>query len=151
MQARLPPGFHPQSCHLTEFICSGGKFRYKTMPQGLKTAPATVQAFMDTLLRGVQFKYVCSYIDDVICCSATFEQHLDNVREVLSNFRKANLKLHPRKCSFVVKRVCFLGHVLTPEGMFPNPDKLEASTSCPIPHKIKYVRAFLELVGFYRK
>ena len=62
------------------------------MPQGLKTAPATFQALMDTLLRGVQFKYVCAYIDDVICYSSTFEQHLEHVEDVLSRFRKANPK-----------------------------------------------------------
>ena len=149
-------GFHqipldPQSRHLTGFICSGGKYRYKTMPQGLKTAPATFQALMDTLLRGVQFKFVCAYIDDVICYSATFEQHLEHVREVLSRFRKANLKLHPKKCAFAVKKVTFLGHVLTPEGMSPNPQKLEAITSYPVPKKLKQVRGFLGLVGFYRK
>ena len=64
---------------------------------------------------------------------------------------RPTLKLHPRKCSFAVKRVTFLGHVLTPEGIHPNPDKLEAIISYPVPTKLKQVRGFLGLVGFYRK
>ena len=149
-------GFHqipldPSSRNKTAFLTPHGKYRYKTMPQGLKTASATFQALMDILLRGIQFKYVCAYIDDVICYSNTFEQHLGHLREVLGRFRKANLKLHPRKCHFAVKKVTFLGHVLSPEGIKPNPDKVEVIKSYPKPKNLKQVRGFLGLTGFYRK
>ena len=149
-------GFHqipldPESRSKTGFITPMGKFRYKTMPQGIKNAPATFQALMDTLLRGVQYKYVAAYIDDIILFSHTFEQHLAHIREVLERLRNAKLKLHPKKCLFAVKRVGFLGHILKPQGISPDPDKIEAIKDYPIPKKLKHVRGFLGLSGFYRR
>jgi hypothetical protein len=149
-------GFHQipldeSSRHLTAFLTSHAKYRYKVMPQGLKTASATFQALMDILLRGIQFKYVAAYIDDVICYSSTFEQHLVHLREILNRFRQANLKLHPKKCAFAVKSVLFLGHVLSTEGMSPNPEKVKAITTFPKPTKVKHVRQYLGLTGYYRK
>ena len=149
-------GFHqipldPESRSKTGFITPMGKFRYKTMPQGIKNAPATFQALMDTLLRGVQYKYVAAYIDDIILFSHTFNQHLTHIREVLTRLRAAKLKLHPKKCSFAVKQVAFLGHVLKPHGISPDPGKIEAIRSYPEPKKLKQVRGFLGLSGFYRR
>ena len=149
-------GFHQIPLHvdsrdLTGFITPMGKYRYRTMPQGFRSAPAVFQSLMDTLLRGISFKYVMVYIDDICIFSPTFEKHMDHLREVLSRIRRANLKLHPKKCQFAVKKVGYLGHVLTPEGVSPNPDKVEAISSYPVPKKIKHVRAFLGMAGYYRK
>ena len=134
-------GFHqipldPESRSKTGFITPMGKFRYKTMPQGIKNAPATFQALMDTLLRGVQYKYVAAYIDDIILFSHTFEQHLTHIREVLERLRSAKLKLHPKKCLFAVKKVGFLGHILKPQGISPDPGKIEAIKTTPYPRNL---------------
>ena len=121
------------------------------MPQGIRNAPATFQALMDTLLRGIQYKYVMAYMDDVILYSPIFESHLTHIREVLGRLRNAQLMLHPKKCSIAVKQVNFLGHILQPDGISPNTDKLEAIRNYPVPQKVTHVRAFLGLSGFYRR
>ena len=143
-------GFHqipldPESRGKTGFITPSGKYNYKTMPQGIKNAPAVFQALMDTLLRGVQYKYVAAYIDDIIIYSPTFEAHLKHIREILTRIRQAKLKLHPRKCKFAVTTVDFLGHTLQPSGVSPNKEKIEAIKDFPTPSRLKDVRAFLGL------
>ena len=149
-------GFHQvplntDSRDKTAFITPMGKYRYKTMPQGMRNAPVVFQSLMDLVLRGIQFKYVMVYIDDICIFSNTFEQHLAHLEEVFTRLRSANLKLHPKKCKFAVQEVTYLGHVLSPEGIKPNPDKVKAIASFPTPTKMKQLRSFLGMIGYYRK
>ena len=149
-------GFHQvplneDSRDKTAFITPQGKFRYRTMPQGMRNAPVVFQSLMDLVLKGIQFKYVMVYIDDICIFSSSFEDHLAHLREVFTRLRKAKLKLHPKKCKFAVKEVHYLGHVLSQNGIKPNPDKVEAILSIPAPTKVKQLRSFLGMIGYYRK
>ena len=45
----------------------------------------------------------------------------------------------------------YLGHVITPQGIRPNPDKIAAVKKFPIPKTPKEIKSFLGLVGYYRK
>ena len=63
------------------------------------------------MLKGIQFKYVMSYIDDLICYSATFESHLVHLRDMFTRLRQADLKLKPSKCQFAVLKHKYLGKV----------------------------------------
>lgn len=47
--------------------------------------------------------------------------------------------------------MAFLGHVVTPEGVKPNPGKITAIQEWPLPKNEKELRAFLGVVGYYRK
>jgi len=142
---------HPDSRDKTAFISHMGKYRYCTMPQGTRNSPVVFQSLMDRVLRGIQFKYVMVYIDDICIFSSTFEEHLNHIREVLTRIRKAKLKLHPKKCKFALREVHYLGHVLTPDGIKPNDDKISAILDCPVPTKVRQVRGFLGMAGYYRK
>ena len=59
--------------------------------------------------------------------------------------RESNVKLNPKKCSFVKQRVEYLGHVVTPEGISPNPDKERLVQEFPTPTNLKELRSFLGL------
>jgi len=91
------------------------------------------------------------YLDDVLVDSRTFEEHLKNLRLVFDRFREAGLKLRPKKCFFGQKNVKFLGHVISPEGVQPDPAKIEAFKEYPIPCKVTDVRAFLGLEKLLQK
>ena len=55
------------------------------------------------------------------------------------------------KCHFLAKEIQYLGHILEVEGIKPIPAKTEAIKSMHPPINPKQVRAFLGLVGYYRK
>ena len=74
-----------------------------------------------------------------------------HLKELFTRLRSAKLKLHPKKCKFAVQEVHYLGHVLSPQGIKPNPDKVKAIASFPTPRKIKELRSFLGMIGYYRK
>ncbi len=70
---------------------------------------------------------------------------------VLSKLREVNLKLNPNKCCVAAKTITFLGHVVSKEGIRPNPGKTEAVLHFPTPKNVTSVRSFLGLIGYYRK
>ena len=55
------------------------------------------------------------------------------------------------KSEFLCKEVAFLGHIITSKGIKPNPLKIDAIQRYPIPINQKEIKAFLGLVGYYRR
>ena len=55
------------------------------------------------------------FMDDIIIFSRSVEEHLVHLQKVFGRLRQANVKLNPKKCSFVKQKVEYLGHVVTPD------------------------------------
>lgn len=55
------------------------------------------------------------------------------------------------KCVFAVPTVHYLGHVITTQGVKPDPEKVQAVSDWPEPHSLTTLRGFLGLTGFYRR
>jgi len=135
----------------TAFICSSGLYQFRTMPFGLCNAPATYQRFMNCLLAGLNWICCLVYLDDVIVFSTTFEEHLAHLEDILSRFRQADTLLKPTKCRFAVEEVEYLGHLVSSEGVRPDPKKVDKLRKYPSPTTVTEVRAFLGLAGYYRR
>jgi hypothetical protein len=70
---------------------------------------------MDPVFKGANFlKY---YIDDVLVYSKGLLQHLAHLEELFKRFHKVNMKIHPKKCEFVVTSVVCFGHKILPNGI----------------------------------
>ena len=65
------------------------------LPFGLTSAPATFERLMEKVLKGLQWKTLLLYLDDMIVFSDSVEAHMDRLAEVLQRFRTAGLKLKP--------------------------------------------------------
>ena len=59
--------------------------------------------------------------------------------------------MNPKKWSFVKQRVEYLGHVITPEGISPNPDKVRVVQEFPTTINLKELRSFVGLANDYRR
>ena len=152
----LSSGFHqipmdPDSKKYTAFSTPQGHFHYNRMPFGLKNAPATFQRMMDTALRGLLNKYCFVYLDDIIIFGSTIQQHNENLAIVLQRLKELGLKIQPDKCEFLKPELEYLGHVITHEGIKPNPKKISAVKDFKIPKTPTDVKSFLGLAGYYRK
>ncbi|GFU59824.1 retrovirus-related Pol polyprotein from transposon 297 [Trichonephila clavipes] len=92
-----------------------------------------LERLMETVLKGLTFEACLIYLDDVIIGGRTFEEHLQNIRKVLSKLSDANLKLNPSKCKFFQKEVNYLGHIISAEGVRTDPEKVSAvkNWKCP--------------------
>ena len=121
------------------------------MPFGLCNAPATFQRAMQAVLAGLEWRNCFVYIDDILVVSRTFEEHLQHLEQVFDRLRNANLRLKPKKCSFLCKEVSYLGHIISVEGVRPDPEKTEKVRSFPVPRDVTQVRQFLGLASYYRR
>ena len=146
---------HPESQEKTAFVTHQGLYEFNVMPFGLKNAPAVFQRLMQLVLRGLNPDdgpaFVSVYIDDVLIFSETLEDHVAHLKQVLGRLREANLKLKPEKCHFICQQVEYLGHILTPEGLKPNPAQVSAVRDFPVPNTVSEVRQFMGLASYYRR
>lgn len=152
----LSSGFHQipmdkQSKKYTAFSTPQGHYHYNRMPFGLKNAPATFQRMMDTALRGLINKHCFVYLDDIIIFGQSIEEHNSNLAIVLQRLRELGLKIQPDKCEFLKPELEYLGHIVTAEGVKPNPKKIEAVMNFKQPKTPTDVKSFLGLAGYYRK
>ncbi|KXJ81220.1 hypothetical protein RP20_CCG021137 [Aedes albopictus] len=90
-------------------------------------------------------------MDDIIIFSSSLKEHVKDIAKVLETLRDANLKVQCDKSEFLRKEVEFLGHVVTTEGVKPNPSKIEAILNWPLPKTPKQLKSFLGTVSYYRR
>lgn len=152
----LASGFHQieideESIEKTAFSTEFGHHEFLRMPFGLKNAPATFQRVMDQILRGLVNKTCLVYLDDIIIFSTSLQEHISNIKEIFNRLRDAGLKIQLDKSEFIKREVAYLGHIVTPEGVKPNPGKIKAIKGYPIPKTTKEIKSFLGLLGYYRK
>ena len=144
-------GLEESSKAKTAFITQDGLYEFQRMPFGLHNAPATFQRAMQEVLRGLNWKFVLCYLDDVIIFSSSFSEHMDHLKQVFDRLRAAGLKLQPKKCTFGQTEVKYLGHIVNKDGVATDPAKLQTVKDYPTPAKVEEVRSFLGFVGYYRK
>ena len=65
--------------------------------------------------------------------------------------RAAGLKLKPSKCDIFRKKIKYLGHVISNEGVSTDCDKIKSVTEWPQPTTVTEVRSFLGFVSYYRR
>ena len=135
----------------TAFITKYGLFEYTKMPFGVCNGPSTFQRCMELIFRGVQWKTLLIYLDDIIIFSSNFEEHMERLDEVLKRLQNAGLKLKPSKCEFLQDELLFLGHMVGKEGVRPNPKIIESVQSWKVPANVKEMQQFLGLCNYYRQ
>jgi len=79
-----------------------------------------------------------------------WEKHLTHLKAIHTRLQEVNLKLNPEKCSFGAQQIIFLGHVVTRQGSYLDPKKVQVVKDFPIPRTLTNVRAFLGLIGYYK-
>ena len=141
----------PEDADKTAFITRRGMFIFRTMPFGLCNAVATFQRLMDLALAVLNFDICLVYLDDIILHSRTHEEHLQRPEKLLQRLQEVNLKLKPSKCSLMQKKVVYLGHVVSGDGIATDPEKVKLVEEWPTPTNLKQLRGFLGLTGYYRK
>ena len=142
-------GLTTYSTPKTAFTSLFGKYEYVKVPFGLAQALAYFQELMTGVLKDQPF--AMAYLDDIIIYSSTPEEHLEHIKTVFEKLCHAKLSMKLSKCHFFTKEIQYLGHILGVEGIKPVPAKTEAIKAMHPPVNPKQVRAFLGLVGYYRK
>jgi len=152
----LASGFHQipmdeNDAQKTAFSTPHGHYHFNRMPFGLKNAPATFQRLMDQVLSGLQRAELFVYLDDIVLYASFLREHEIKFRKLAEKLKEANLKLQPDKCEFLRREVIYLGHIITEDGVKPDPNKIKAVENFPVPKNSKGIKQFLGLAGYYRR
>lgn len=142
---------HPKSRPLTAFtVPSRGHFQFKVVPFGLCTASQALARVMTKLFVDME-PYVFHYLDDIVICSRSFEEHVCILEEVARRLRSANLTISAEKSKFCRKQIKYLGYVLDESGWKVDNEKIECIVRFPVPENRKEIQRFLGLCNWYRR
>jgi len=70
---------------------------------------------------------------------------------VLTRLREHQLYAKFSKCEFWLKKVPFLGHILSEEGIVVDPSKVQEVMDWKAPTSVSEIQSFLGLAGYYRR
>ncbi|XP_061364978.1 uncharacterized protein LOC133308374 [Gastrolobium bilobum] len=130
----LRSGYHqikmaPIDVHKTAFRTHSGHFEFLVMPFGLSNAPSTFQATMNHVFNRFLRRFVVIFFDDILVYSSSLQAHSEHL----------------------VQEIQFLGHIISAQGVSPDPSKIQAVKDWPTPKSVTELRAFLGLSGYYRR
>jgi hypothetical protein len=108
------------------FITPSRTYCYLRILEGLKNARGSFSRMTSKVLCTQIGRNNLTYVDDIIVKSTKQENHIADLQETFANFRKAVLKLSPKKCVFGVKKGKFLGCLVSTKWIEGNPNKIEA-------------------------
>ncbi|KAL0556879.1 hypothetical protein IC582_005396 [Cucumis melo] len=135
----------------TSFRSRYEHYESNVMSFGLTNAPAIFVDLMNRVFKDFLDTFVIVFIDDILVYSKTEVEHEDHLHHVLRTLRANKLYAKFSKCEFWLKKVSFLGHVVSSEGVSIDPAKIEAVTSCLQPSTVSEVHSFLGLAGYYKR
>jgi len=78
-------------------------------------------------------QFVVLFIDDILIYSRTPEEHTHHLRTPLEVLRRNELYAKLSKCEFWLRKIAFLGHVVSNEGVSVDPQKIEVVKNWPRP------------------
>ena len=138
--------------HKTAFCAgSSGFYEFTHMPFGLSNAGASFCRLMEMCLGDQQYLMLLFYLDNICIFSSSIDEMLDRIALVFGHLKEFNLKIKPKKSFFFQSSVLFLGHLLSKDGILPNPEKVRKVEDWPIPKTAKEVHSFLGLASYYRR
>ena len=110
----------------TAFRTRYGHYEFLVMPFGLTNALAAFIDLMNRVFHPYLDQFVIVFIDDILVYSKNVEEHAVHLQIVLQSLRNKQLYAKFSKCEFWLNEVVFLGHVVSGEGIFVDPRKMEA-------------------------
>jgi hypothetical protein len=122
----------PVNQYKTTFICPWGTFTYRKLPFGLKNVGATFQHAMSYAFHHVNH-IVKPYFDDLPAHSMCHVDHPIHLCAIFLQCRFYHIRLNPHKCVFCVESSRILGFIVSRQGIWVDPLKVEAILNLPPP------------------
>ena len=138
-----------ESSLLTTMNTPMGRYRWLRLPFGIKSAPELYQRAMDEMFEGIADAY--PIMDDILIVGKNRAHHDAVLKSVLERAQENNLKFTWDKAKIRKPRVGYMGHLLTENGLCPDPAKVQAVKDMPAPDCKEAVSRFLGFVGYLSK
>ncbi|XP_055621859.1 uncharacterized protein K02A2.6-like [Toxorhynchites rutilus septentrionalis] len=135
-----------KSREITTFITKFGLFRYKRLMFGVSSASELFQKVMETVVAGLDGIVV--YLDDIVVSGRSKAEHDRCLQALLDRFKSFDILLNLEKCRFSVKKLEFLGHELSINGIRPTDSRIQAVQQFRSPMSVAELRSFLGLITY---
>ena len=139
----------PKSAPLTTFITPFGRFHFNRLPFGITSAPEIFQQRLSAILSAIP--NVTVFIDDILIFGRSRQEHDDTLHAVKSALNAAGVTLNAAKSQIGKTSIRFLGHIVSADGVHPDPDKVRAITNLPEPSNVPELRRALGMFNFLCK
>lgn len=124
-----------------------GLYRFKRMCNGLASAPAIWQRFMEGILAGIDGVEVV--MDDIVVSAVTDDEHLKRLEAVLQRLEENDLRLNRSKCNFFAEEIKFCGFKLKHQQIHKCDDKISSFKNAPKPKSVSELKSFIGMIQFY--
>ncbi len=141
-----------KSSYLTTMHTPWGRYRWCRLPYGVNCAPEEFQKRMHEALDGLPDTYCIA--DDILIVGLgdTREEadaaHDRNVLALMDRARTRCLKLNPAKIQYKLQKITFMGHILSEDGVAPDPKMTQAISNMPPPTDTLGVMRFCGMVNY---
>ena len=106
---------------------------------------------MNMVFRPYLDRFVMVFIDDILVYSRDEQEHEQHLKIVLQALREKKLYAKLSKCDFWLKKLSFLGHIVSAKGIRVEPAKIEAVVNWKPPQSVTEVKSFLGPAEYYRR
>jgi hypothetical protein len=105
---------------------------------------------MNKVLAGLE-EFCVVYIDDIVCFSETWEDHLRHLRIVLKRLADYGFTIKLVKSMFGAQEIDFVGHVVGCGKMSPREAKVATLINMKQPNNKVQLRSFLGLANYFSR
>ena len=139
-----------ESKDATMFTSRFSSYKWKVMPFGLTSGPASWQRFINNLLWEYLNEFYTAYLDDIlILYSTSMKKHCQHVRKMLIKLREAGIQANIDKCEFHVTETKYLGLIISTKGIKIDLAKVDAIKQWDSPTCVWEVLLFIDFCNFY--
>lgn len=132
------------SSFLTTFLLPFGRFRYTRAPMGLNASGDEWCHRSDIALEGLLS--TSKLVDDILIQAPTLEILVQRLKLVLQRCRENSITISLKKLQ-IGQSIPFAGHIVSQNGVQPDPEKTRALSSFPRPTDVSSLRSFLGLAN----
>ena len=137
-----------ESSYLTTFNTPFGRHRFLRLPFGLHSSAEVFEKKVEEVFG--ELPGVAVYFDDLIVAGRSQDEHDENLRKLLEKAREANVRFNRDKIQLNRSSVQYLGHIISQDGMKPDPGKIEAIEKMPAPTDKTGVQRLMGTLNFLR-
>ena len=144
-----------ESSFLTTFNTQFGRYRWLRLPFGLNVSAEIFQRKLHQVLSDIEG--IACIADDIIVIGNGVDVeeatkiHDQRLLMLLKRCEDVGIKLNKAKMQLRKSSIKFLGHIVTSEGLKPDPEKIKAIRDMKEPSNVTELRGFIGFVQYLAK
>lgn len=139
----------PEETFKITFCIMDVHFKVRVMPFGLSNAPCSFQATMNIIFQPHLRRFMLVFFDDILVYNKTRYEHIEHLKHVLQILYHRQFFAKHSKGQFGVSQVDYLGNIISSQGVYVDPLKIEAIKSWHAPSSFTTLGSSLCLTGYY--